>query len=224
MGVRQIQLSHNQRNFVVDSCWEPTNAGLSRFGRRLIAELNRSRVLIDVAHVGESSTLETVSRSSAPVLASHTGCLALCPHPRNKSDRVMKAIADRGGVICIYNMSGWMSRQPEPDMGIYLRHLKHALDAAGEDHVGFGTDGDPAAMSQKQLAWEIDYSQAGFDEQVKDFPRLDWPIRHIRIPELDSPDRLLNLARAMEREGYAARIIEKVIGGNYFRLFREVVG
>lgn len=224
LGVRQIQLSHNQRNFVVDSCWEPTNAGLSRFGKRMIAALNEKRILIDIAHVGEQSSLETVALSTAPVLASHTSCLALCPHPRNKSDRVMKAIADRGGLICLFNMSGWMSRAPEPSMEIYLSHLKHALNTVGEDHVGFGTDGDPSAMSPEMLEWEIDFSQKSFDNDVADFPQLNWPIRHIRIPELDSPKRLFNLIRAMDRAGYPERIIEKVIGGNYFRLFKEVVG
>jgi membrane dipeptidase len=109
-------------------------------------------------------------------------------------------------------------------MDIYLRHLNHALDAAGEDHVGFGTDGDPSAMSPEQREWEIRYSQDSFDGQVRDHPQLTWPITHIRIPELDSPLRLLHLAEAMHRAGYTDRVIEKVIGGNYLRLFREVVG
>jgi len=224
LGVRQIQLSHNQRNFCVDSCWELTNAGLSRFGKRLIRRLNDRHILIDVAHVGDQSTLETITLSTAPVLASHTGCYALCPHPRSKKDPILRAIAEKGGVICIYNMSGWLTTEKALSMDIYLRHLKHALDVAGEDHVGFGTDGDPSAMSPEQREWEIGYSQDSFDGQVRDHPQLTWPITHIRIPELDSPFRLLNLAEAMHRAGYPDRVIEKVIGGNYLRLFRDVVG
>ena len=224
LGVRQIQLSHNQRNFVVDSCWELTNAGLSRFGRRVVEALNEHKILIDIAHVGEQSCLDTITLSTAPVLASHTGCHALCPHPRSKTDRIIKAIADRGGVICLYNMSGWMSKEPTLSMDIFMRHLKHAVDIAGEDHVGFGTDGDPSAMSPEKLEWEIDLSQRSFDSDLKDHPQLTWKIRHMRIRELDSPHRLLNLTREMAKAGYKERTIEKIIGGNYFRLFKEVAG
>jgi membrane dipeptidase len=224
LGVRQIQLSHNQRNFCVDSCWELTNAGLSRFGKRLIRRLNERRILVDVAHVGDQSALETIALSTAPVLASHTGCYALCPHPRSKKDPIIRAIAEKGGVICIYNMSGWMTTEKALSMDIYLRHLKHALDVAGEDHVGFGTDGDPSAMSPEEREWEIKFSQDTFDGQVREHPQLNWPITHIRIPELDSPLRLLHLTDAMHRAGYPDRVIEKVIGGNYMRLFRDIVG
>lgn len=224
LGVRQIQLSHNQRNFCVDSCWEPTNAGLSRFGRRLVRRLNERRILVDVAHVGDQSALDTIALSTAPVLASHTGCYALCPHPRSKKDPILRAIAEKGGVVCLYNMSGWMTSEKALSMDIYMRHLKHALNVAGEDHVGFGTDGDPSAMSPEQREWEIKFSQDTFTGQVKENPQLNWPVTHIRIPELDSPLRLLNLTDAMHRAGYPARVIEKVIGGNYMRLFRDIVG
>ncbi len=224
LGVRQIQLSHNQRNFVVDSCWETTNAGLSRFGRELVTSLNQKRILIDIAHVGDQSCLDTIELSTAPLLASHTGCYALCPHPRSKPDKIIRALAESGGVMCIYNMSNWMTKDPEPSMDIFMRHLKHALNIAGEDHVGFGTDGDPSAMTAEWMEWEIEYAQNSFDNSVNDHPQLTWEIKHIRIPELNSPHRLLNLTKAMEKVGYKPNTIEKVIGGNYYRLFKEVVG
>ncbi len=224
LGIRQIQLSHNQRNFAVDSCWETTNAGLSHFGRQLISTLNEKRILIDVAHVGEKSTLEAIAHSSAPLLASHTACYELCPHPRNKSDKVIKTLADNGGLFCVFNMSGWMTKEPSGPMAVFMDHLKHAINIAGEDHVGFGTDGDPAEMVPGQLEWELGISQESFDNNVKNHPQLSWKIKHMRIKELNSPHRLLNLAKAMDQAGYKERTIEKVIGGNYFRLFKEVVG
>jgi len=224
LGIRQIQLSHNQRNFAVDSCWETTNAGLSHFGRQLISALNEKRILIDIAHVGEKSTLEAIAHSSAPLLASHTACYELCPHPRNKSDKVIKALADKGGVFCIFNMSGWMTEEPTASMAVFMQHLKHAINIAGEDHVGFGTDGDPAEMIPEQLEWELGLSQTSFDNEVKYHPQLTWKIKHMRFKELDSPQRLLNLAKEMDKAGYKERIIEKVIGGNYLQLFYEVVG
>ena len=109
-------------------------------------------------------------------------------------------------------------------MEVFLAHLRHALQVAGEEHVGFGTDGDPVQMDPDDLEWEIDLQQRAFERKVSEYPQLDWPIRHVRIPELDSPHRVLNLVRAMESAGYASRTIEKVIGGNYLRAFREAVG
>lgn len=224
LGIRQIQLSHNQRNFAVDSCWETTNAGLSHFGRELISALNEKRILIDIAHVGEKSTLEAIAHSSAPLLASHTACYSLCPHPRSKSDKVIKTLADNGGVLCIYNMSGWMTKGPTASMTVFLDHLKYAINIAGEDHVGLGTDGDPAEMIPEQIEWELGFSQKSFDNEVTNHPQLIWKIKHMRIKELNSSHRLLNLAKAMDQDGYKERTIEKVIGGNYFRLFKEVAG
>jgi microsomal dipeptidase-like Zn-dependent dipeptidase len=90
--------------------------------------------------------------------------------------------------------------------------------------VGFGTDGDPSAMTPERLVWELDLSQNSFDADIEDHPQLTWKIKHMRIKELNSPARLLNLTRAMEKAGYKETTIEKIIGGNYFRIFREVVG
>ena len=121
-------------------------------------------------------------------------------------------------------MSGWMTKEPSGPMAVFMDHLKHAINIAGEDHVGFGTDGDPAEMVPGQLEWELGISQESFDNNVKNHPQLSWKIKHMRIKELNSPHRLLNLAKAMDQAGYKERTIEKVIGGNYFRLFKEVVG
>ena len=74
------------------------------------------------------------------------------------------------------------------------------------------------------MEWEIEYAKNSFKYWITDFPQLTWEIKHIRIPELNSPHRLLNLTKAMDKAGYKPRTIEKVIGGNYFRLFNKVVG
>ena len=223
LGVRQIQLSHDYRNFVVDGCRELSNAGLSRYGYRVVEALNDRDVIVDVTHVSDRSALDTMLHSKSPVIFSHSGCFALCPHPRNVSDRNIRLMADRGGVFNVYNQSAWITTDAQISMEHYLGHIEHVINIAGEDHVGMGTDGDAVDMSAMRPD-EVERHQALFDRDVLDFPQLTWKVRHMRVPELSSPRRLLHLAQALHAKGYKPRVIEKIIGGNYVRVFREVVG
>ncbi len=223
MGVRQIQLADASRNYLVDSCWEPTNAGLSRFGHDVVDAFNRLGVIVDLSHVGERSALDAILASRKPVIFSHSGCYALCPHPRNVSDRNIRAMGDRGGVLCVYNQSGWLTKDPVISIDHFIEHVEHVRQIAGEDHVGVGTDQDAVDMSAMRPN-EVAEHQRSFQNRVKDYPQLTWTLRHMRVPELSHPKRLLHLAQAFHRKGYKAATIEKIIGGNYVRVFKEVVG
>jgi membrane dipeptidase len=223
LGVRQIQLSHDRRNYVADSGRELTDAGLSRYGFEVVEALNERRVLVDLSHVGERSGLDAILASRSPVVFSHSGCWALCPHPRNVSDRNIRVMADRGGVFCVFDQTAWLTRDPEVSIDTYLAHVEHVIDVGGEDHVGVGTDQDAVDMTAMRPD-EVERHQAAFDRDVEFHPQLTWKVRHMRVPELSHPKRLLHLARALQKRGHAARTIEKVLGGNYVRVFKEVVG
>jgi membrane dipeptidase len=223
MGVRQVQLSHDYRNYAVDGCRELTNAGMSQFGYRVVEALNAHRVIVDVTHVGEQSALEAILHSETPVIFSHSGCYALCPHPRNVSDRNIKLAADRGGVFCVFNQSAWLTKDPTISMDHYIAHIDHVINIAGEDHVAMGTDGDAVDMTANRPD-EVLRHQEIFDRDLKTHPQLTWKVKHMRVPELSHPKRLLHLAEALHRKGYRPRVIEKILGGNYVRVFREVVG
>ena len=223
MGVRQVQLIGGRRNFLADSCWEPTNAGLSRYGYDVVAAFADKGVIVDLSHVGEQSALDAIRASTKPVIFSHSGCLALCPHPRNVSDRNIKAMAEGGGVFCVYNQSGWLTKDPEISMDHFLAHVDHVIDIAGEDHVAFGSDQDAVDMTAMRPD-EVERHQATFERRRADYPELDWDVHHMRVPELSHPKRLLHLAQAMRQRGYRTQTIEKILGGNYVRVFEEVVG
>ena len=223
MGVRQIQLGHDRRNYVADSGRELTNAGLSRYGFDVVEALNAHRVMVDLSHVGDQSGLDAILASMAPVIYSHSGCYALCPHPRNVSDRNIRVLAGRGGVFCVYDQTAWLTMDPIISIDHYIAHVEHVIKIGGEDHVAMGTDGDAVDMTAMRPD-EVERHQKSFDEDVKVFPQLTWKVRHMRVPELSHPKRLLHLAQALHRKGYKAATIEKIIGGNYVRVFKEVVG
>jgi membrane dipeptidase len=223
MGVRQIQLCGGRRNYLVDSCWEPTNAGMSKFGYEVIDAFNEKGVIVDLAHVGDESAYDAIKASKEPVINSHSGCLALCPHPRNATDRNIKAMADKGGVFCVYNQSGWLTKDPVITMDHYIAHIDHIIKIAGEDHVAMGTDQDAVDMTAMRPNEVFNHNE-GFKRRRKDYPQLDWEVKHMRVPELSHPKRLLHLTQALHKRGYKTRTIEKIIGLNYARVFKEVSG
>ena len=101
--------------------------------------------------------------------------------------------------------------------------MDHVIDIAGEDHVAFGSDQDAVDMTAMRPD-EVERHQATFERRRADYPELDWDVKHMRVPELSHPQRLLHLAQAMRQRGYRTQTIEKILGGNYVRVFEEVVG
>ena len=108
-------------------------------------------------------------------------------------------------------------------MDHFVAHVHHVIDIAGEDHVGVGTDQDAVDMTAMRPD-EVQRHQRTFSRRRKDFPRLDWQVKHMRVPELSHPRRLFHLTRALSKKGYKPQTIEKIIGGNYARVFKDVVG
>ena len=128
-----------------------------------------------------------------------------------------------GGVFCVYNQSGWLT--PDPDISIdhYIAHLDHVINLGGEDSVAVGTDQDAVDMTAMRPTEAADHNRS-FARRRAEFPQLTWDVRHMRVPELSHPKRFLHLAEALHARGYRAAAIEKILGGNYARVFREVVG
>jgi membrane dipeptidase len=220
LGVRIIQLTYNRRNLVGDGCLEPGNAGLSQFGKELVERMNAANMLVDLSHCGQRTTDEGIAASKKPVAITHTGCAALSNLPRNKNDATLRALAERGGVVGIYFMP-YLRTSGQPMAADVVAHVEHALDVAGEDHVGLGTDGTISAVEltddyKKAFAEEIaarqksGISAPGETKAVYTF-----------VPDLNTPRRFETLANLLAKRGRPERVIDKVLGGNFLRLFNE---
>ena len=144
LGVSYITLCHNADNDICDSAhgngeW----GGLSPFGKEVIAEMNRLGLIIDVSHAADSTVYDVLKYSTKPVIASHSSSRAICNHPRNLDDDLLRAIASKGGVIqlCLYKR--FINEDVEKaSLSDVIRHLKHIIDVAGINHVGIGSDFD----------------------------------------------------------------------------------
>jgi membrane dipeptidase len=142
IGIRSIGLTHNPRALAADGVGETrAGGGLTEFGVRLVREMNALGMLVDVSHISERGFWDVLETSRRPVIASHSACAALCPHPRNLTDTQLRALAQQGGVVAITFVPDFLDAT-QPTLARLVDHIAHALDVAGPEHVGLGSDFD----------------------------------------------------------------------------------
>ena len=142
-GIVYMTLCHNGDNDICDSARGcNTHNGVSQFGQQVIREMNRLGIMVDLSHAAEKSFYDALDISSEPIVCSHSSCRALCDHPRNLTDAQMRALAAKGGVIQVTMYNGFLVKDGEATVADALRHLEHAIEVMGIDHVGIGTDFD----------------------------------------------------------------------------------
>lgn len=226
LGVRIMQLTYNKRNLCGDGCLEPGDAGLSDFGREVVNEINDARVVLDLSHGGQRTLAEAARASKSPPVVTHTGCRALVNNQRNLYDDQMREIADRGGVVGIYFIAYLRSGIGQPALNAtgedLIAHLEHALNVCGEDHVGIGTDGfmSTLVVDERTLAFQKEKFQRRTQQGVA--TAGEGPDVFNYVPEYNTPRRLHTLAKDLAKRGWPSRRIEKLIGGNFARVFTEI--
>jgi membrane dipeptidase len=223
LGVRIMQITYNYRNFLGDGCLETEDGGLSVMGRDAVRLMNALGIAIDLSHVGDRTSLDAIALSTKPVLATHADARALTDLPRNKSDDVIRAIAETGGVVgaSVYGPMLWngdTSRRPTIDD--FVRHLEHIVEVAGIDHVGFGTD-LPAAKDLAKTAFEAANRRlwSGISTYGDAFGH-DIPARY--PVDANAHAKLPNITDALVARGWRPRDIEAYLGGNFARVLGEI--
>ena len=142
-GIVYMTLCHNGDNDICDSArGSQTHNGVSDFGRKVISEMNRLGIMVDLSHAAESSFYDALELSETPIVCSHSSCRALCDHPRNLTDDQMRALAQKGGVMQVTLYNGFLVKEGQATIEDTLQHLEHAISIMGIDHVGLGTDFD----------------------------------------------------------------------------------
>jgi membrane dipeptidase len=209
LGVRVIQLTHNRRNLVGDGCMEPSNAGLSNYGRQVVERLNAEKIVVDLAHGSARTMAEGISASRQPALISHTGCRALADVPRNTDDAILRALAD----IIFWP---YLRTDTQPMAIDVIRHIEHAVNVCGEDHVGIAPVERSPDYEKENREWIADAVEQGV------FARGRPPDLYTFIPDLNTADRFDALAAMLSARGHSDARIEKVLGGNFARVMAAV--
>ncbi|MFT5465445.1 MAG: membrane dipeptidase [Verrucomicrobiales bacterium] len=172
--------------------------GLTSLGQKVVAELNRLNMIVDVSHCNRQTTLDTIALSKTPVVATHAGCAELTPVKRNKSDEEIRAIAKSGGVFGVTPI-GWMLTEDRDSVSIddFVKHLEHAISVGGIDHVAISTDG----------------------------PRNGWTAESGHYPGelMDSERRWFHLYDALKKRGHSNEDLAKIFGRNWLRVLKQVL-
>jgi membrane dipeptidase len=219
-GVRVIQPTYNRRNLLGDGCLEPANAGLSLAGVEAIERMNALGILVDLSHCGRQTAADVIRVSKRPVAFTHTGCAAVIDHPRNRTDAELRAIADKGGVSGIYFMP-FLSDGRQPSGADVMRHLEHALQIAGEDHVSLGTDGpiSPIAVDQK---YQESFARFVRERRAAGIAAPGENEKgYLFAADLNTARRFETLALMLADRGHSSARIEKILGRNLLRVFTD---
>lgn len=214
MGVRVVQLCYNTQNLIGTGCYE-RDGGLSGYGYEVIAEMNRVGIMVDLSHVGAKTSEEAILASKKPVTYSHCLPAGLKEHPRNKSDEQLRFIADHGGFIGVTMFPPFLRRGTESNVGDYVEAIDYVINLVGEDCVGVGTD---HTQGYGQEFFDHITHDKGRGRRLTNFGTVLNPVGIRTIGEMP------NLTQAMADAGWPVSKIEKVIGGNWLRVFKEVWG
>lgn len=220
LGLRQIQLTFNWKNFVGDGCTERTQAGMSYFGVDLVHRMNELGMIVDVGHTGYQTTLDAVQVSKVPIVYSHTNCKALCDNPRNKTDDQIRALARKGGVMGLTCFNWFVSDKPRSTLDDLLDHYDHVRKLVGVDFIGIGSDFGVAG-------WPGRAPDAEWEEHRRIYGEREWKALKGRFPpyidEVNGPQRYRVIAQGLERRGYSTGDIEKILGLNFLRVYKQAL-
>lgn len=227
LGLRMVQLTYNLQNLVGDGCTETYQSGLTWFGREMVKRLNDANILVDVSHCSEQVGWDAMSVSSAPVIVSHSSSAAVAKHDRGKSDELAKAIAEQGGYFGVVAIPGFIRETPGASIDDVVKQIDHLVNVCGIDHVGIGTDKAGPGPRTSSMVEYPDSMPAGLPG---DFNWSGFRIQeHRQTPEYqmagfeslaDWPNITVGLAQA----GFKEDELRKLLGLNYLRVFRDVVG
>lgn len=220
LGLRVLQLTHNARTHWADSFMERRDGGVSLAGEQLIGEMNKLGMVIDLSHCSRRTLLDAVQMSKQPCAVTHAGCKSLAATARNKSDEEIRALGKSNGFFAVYNMTTWLTSGSSADLNTVIDHIDHAAQLIGADKIGFGSDG---ALDRLDAGAEV-ARMARVQKLNAGGPSFEWAVRHVRVPELNAPHRLLKLAEGLAKRGFTEAQIDGIAGGNFLRLFREVCG
>lgn len=217
MGLRVMQLTYNNQNAIGGSCYEPEDSGLSRFGREVVAEMNRAGVLIDLSHVGERTGIDAIEASDRPVAVTHANPASLYTHPRNKSDELLKALIANGGVLGLAtynNISGPYAESVQTWCDLVAR----TVDLIGIDSVAIGTDlgqkSGPDRLEWMRKGRWTRSSQSGATLANAPQPPREWFRSTAQFPDIATELR--------RNERFTDSEIAQIMGGNWLRVYDQV--
>ena len=212
LGVRIIQLTYNTENRVGYGCQATEDKGLTSFGHQVIAEMNRLGILIDLSHCGPKTTMEAIEYSTQPVAVTHANPASQFPHPRNKSDEIIRALAAKSGVIGALSFPAMLTDKLPSTVDDYLNVIDYLVDMVGTDVVALGPD----FMEYMPRAIE-DAALQNLPPEMQELFRSMPPVERF-----SSVSDMPNITSGLLDRGYSETDVAKIMGENWIRLYGQV--
>lgn len=218
LGVRCLGIAYSEANALGSGLKEPRDGGLTTFGRQAVRRMNKLGMAIDISHSGDQTSLDTIEVSEKPVFITHAGARSLWNSNRLKPDEVIKACAEKGGVIGIEAAphTTITDSKREHTIESFMEHFEYCAELVGIDHVAFGPDalfGDHVGLHDAL----VEQLSLGAARGKKDHPKVAY-VKGVESPAEAFP----NIVRWMVKHGYSDDEIGKAIGGNVMRVLDEV--
>ena len=235
LGVRYMTLTHFYNDEWADSSTDkPAHNGLTDFGKDVVREMNRQGIMVDISHVSDKTFFDALEVSKAPLIASHSSCRALCNHPRDMADDMIKALAAKGGVIQINYERSFIDQAYKDAYDKVSGGVVAATEKITQECSG---DGDCTSRKLRDLQTQMEGSGA--------LPRVSWEriVEHIdHVVKLVGPDyvglgsdfdgatmpdgledcsKLPKITEALMRKGYKDEDVRKILGGNLLRVMEQ---
>ena len=218
LGLRFMQLTYNNQSLLATGCYEADDTGLTRMGREVVSEMNRVGLVVDMSHSGERSTLDAIDHSSRPIAITHANPSFWHPALRNKSDDVLKALGESGGMLGFSIYPHHLKNGSNCSLQSFCDMVAKTIDLMGEGNVGVGTDlcqdqPDSVVEWMRVGRWtkSIDYGEGSADKPG--FPDMpSW---------FESNLDFANINEGLKQTGMDASLISKVMGENWFNFFSK---
>ena len=218
LGVRFMQLTYNNQSLLAAGCYEAEDSGITRMGRQVIREMNRVGIVIDMSHSAERSTLEAIETSERPIAITHANPAFWMPAKRNKSDEVLQALAQSGGMLGFSLYPHHLKDKSACTLESFCEMVAKTAALMGVDHIGIGSDlcqdqPDSVVEWMRVGRWtkDIDYGEGSKDQAG--FPDMpDW--------FRDNRD-FGNIAEGLRKVGFAEADVAAILGVNWHRFYGD---
>jgi len=213
-----MQLTYNNQSLLACGCYEENDSGVTRFGRQAIKEMNRVGMIVDMSHSGEKSTLDAIEISHRPIVISHANPLSFHAAKRNKSDRVLRALAESGGLLGFSLYPFHLKNGPDCSLEEFCNMVADTAELMGIDRIGIGTD-----LCQQQPLSVLEWMRNGRWSKSMDYGEgsknnADWPapLSWFR----DSRD-FPNITQGLINKGFNKEEIAKIMGLNWLNFLDD---
>ena len=218
LGTRCLGIAYSEGNALGAGLKEPGDGGLTVFGKKAVKRMNKLGMAIDVSHAGDKTSMDTIETSDQPIFITHAGARSLWNTPRLKPDNIIKACAERGGVIGIEAAphTTISEKNPRHSLESFMEHFEYCVDLVGIDHVSFGPDvlfGDHVGLHTALT----EALSIGASKGTTPYPKVEW------VDGIENPaEAFPNIVRWLVKHNYSDDDIAKVVGGNTMRVLEQV--